>query len=527
MVCFLWFSPGFDRGFKRGGKKGTAIPPTLAAAGSCPDHTAGGTHKQSFVNHQNWTMGNLFSKTRTKQVLVHFNGKKHRVVFSKEDYNADNKIPLQKFRTKLAKSLQVPATSLKLYKLKPSQTQLENMGATLESYGLKSGSELLAVREEPKPAAAAPVSAGEQVKQIMASVEADIGGRLHAFVANPPADAETRETEHRVLSETVLARLISLDNVEIATPEERAERKAAIAKLHKYHEDVDKARDAPAAAAAAQEPTNTPNDAAAPKADAPEVAPKAEAPQAETPKAEVPKAEAPKAEAPKAEAPKAEAPKAEVPKAEVPKAEVPKAEAPKAEVPKAEVPKAEAPKAEVPKAEVPKAEVPKAEVPKETPKAETPKVEVPKAEVPKAEAPKVETPNLEEAAPKTEASKVEEAVETPKAEAPKTEAPKVEEAAKEAPKAETPKAEVEEKIEAAKADVPKAEAPKVEETVEAAKSETPAEPPKAEETVEEKAEETAEAAKSETPVEDKKPMSKTAMKNMRENKKKSRSKKRR
>ena len=465
-------------------------------------------------------MGNLFSKTRTKQVLVHFNGKKHRVVFSKEDYNADNKIPLQKFRTKLAKSLQVPATSLKLYKLKPSQTQLENMGATLESYGLKSGSELLAVREEPKPAAAAPVSAGEQVKQIMASVEADIGGRLHAFVANPPADAETRETEHRVLSETVLARLISLDNVEIATPEERAERKAAIAKLHKYHEDVDKARDAPAAAAAAQEPTNTPNDAAAPKADAPEVAPKAEAPQAETPKAEAPKPEAPKAEAPKAEAPQAEAPKAEVPKAEAPKAEAPKAEVPQAEVPKAEVPKAEVPKAEAPQVEVPKAEVPKVE----TPKAETPKVETPKAEIPKAEAPKVETPNVEEAAPKTEASKVEEA-------------------AKETPKTETPKAEVEEKIEAAKADVPKAEAPKVEETVEAAKSETPAakveetaeaaksetpaEPPKAEETVEEKAEETAEAAKSETPVEDKKPMSKTAMKNMRENKKKSRSKKRR
>ena len=79
-------------------------------------------------------------------------------------------------------------------------------------------------------------------------------------------------------------------------------------------------------------------------------------------------------------------------------------------------------------------------------------------------------------------------------------------------------------MEAAKSETPAA---KVEETAEAAKSETPAEPPKAEETVEEKAEETAEAAKSETPVEDKKPMSKTAMKNMRENKKKSRSKKRR
>lgn len=172
---------------------------------------------------------------------MHFNRKKLRVVFTEDDYNSDKKIPLRQFRTKLAKALDIPATTLLIYQLNP-QKKLGNMGSTLDDYGIKNGGELLAVQEESaKPQQPKPKTPSEQIDAVVNSVETELGDRIRAFVDHPPADPAAREQENRVLCEVVLAKTISLDNVEVTTPEERQKRKQAIATLQGYHKTIDDA----------------------------------------------------------------------------------------------------------------------------------------------------------------------------------------------------------------------------------------------------------------------------------------------
>lgn len=183
----------------------------------------------------------LRGPSRISEVHVHFSGKKLRVVFNDDDYNKENKIPLQQFRTKLAKALNVPATSLLIYQLSP-QKKLGNMGATLDDYGIKNGGDLLAVQEESaKPKPAQPKTPSEQIDGVVDSVRTDIGERMDNFINNPPTNPEKLEQENRVLCEVILAKTISLDNVEVTTPEERQKRKQAVARMQEYHNTVDKA----------------------------------------------------------------------------------------------------------------------------------------------------------------------------------------------------------------------------------------------------------------------------------------------
>lgn len=183
----------------------------------------------------------LRGPSRISEVHVHFNGKKLRVVFNEDDYNQENRIPLQQFRTKLAKALGVPATSLLIYQLSP-QKKLGNMGATLNDYGIKNGGDLLAVQEESaKPKPAQPKTPTEQIDAVVASVRTDIGERMDNFINNPPTNPDKLEQENRVLCEVILAKTISLDNVEVTTPEERQHRKQAVAKMQEYHNTVDRA----------------------------------------------------------------------------------------------------------------------------------------------------------------------------------------------------------------------------------------------------------------------------------------------
>jgi len=140
---------------------------------------------------------------------------------------------------------------------------------------------------------------------------------------------------------------------------EQQERAAALAKAN---EDIRRANELAAkAAAAAQKQAEEAKQAAA----------KAEAAKAAAAKAEAAKAEAARQEAAKAEAARQEAAKAEAARQEAAKAEAAKAEAAKAELAKAEAAKAEAAKAEAAKAEAAKAEAAKAEPPKEPVKPAT------------------------------------------------------------------------------------------------------------------------------------------------------------
>ncbi len=146
---------------------------------------------------------------------------------------------------------------------------------------------------------------------------------------------------------------------------EQQDRAAALAKVN---EDIRRAQEMQAKAAAAEQKRVEEARLAATKAEAA----KAEAAKAEAAKAEAAKAEAAKAEAAKAEAAKAEAAKAEAAKAEAAKAEAARAEAAKAEAAKAEAAKAEAAKAEAAKAEAAKSAVSKSEPAKSAPAVPAP-----------------------------------------------------------------------------------------------------------------------------------------------------------
>lgn len=186
-------------------------------------------------------MGNVFSRSKKQEyVFVHFNKKKHRIFLTPEDLNANNQVPLQQFRTKLAKLLNVPALSLTLYLLKP-QKKLENMSATLQDYGIKSGADILAVQEA-APRTTASLSASQQIERILEDVNSNMGSRITRFVDAAPASAKEREDEHRILAETILAKTIELDNVEVDESEERAMRKEAIGKLQQFHKKIDEAK---------------------------------------------------------------------------------------------------------------------------------------------------------------------------------------------------------------------------------------------------------------------------------------------
>lgn len=187
-------------------------------------------------------MGNVFSRSKKQEyVYVHFNKKKFRVLFTAEDLNADKQVPLQQFRTKLAKVLNVPALSLTLYQQKP-QKKLENMSATLQDYGIKTGADILAIQET-APQRAAPLTPSQQIGNILNEVDTKLSARIAQFVDATPSSSKEREDEHRILGETILAKTIELDNVEVEQAEERRSRKEAIGKLQRLHKTIDEAKE--------------------------------------------------------------------------------------------------------------------------------------------------------------------------------------------------------------------------------------------------------------------------------------------
>ncbi|KAL4896591.1 LMBR1-like membrane protein-domain-containing protein [Aspergillus ambiguus] len=72
-------------------------------------------------------------------------------------------------------------------------------------------------------------TAGEQVRALLAYLRRELTPLGEEYIARPPADAKTRDFEHKKLSETILAQVIlKADGIEPGTEEERMARRALV-----------------------------------------------------------------------------------------------------------------------------------------------------------------------------------------------------------------------------------------------------------------------------------------------------------
>lgn len=189
-------------------------------------------------------MGNLFSSLlrsgRVESVRVAYDGKVTRIAFDSNDYDGEKHVPVGTLQRKAARALNVPEEELVL-SVKSSRRKLAEPSKTLESYGVANKTEISAQRVARAPKVSLPqLAPQEEISKILDSVETELGQRIEQFIQDPPKDREAREDEHRVLSEIILAKTISLDNVQIANEQDRATRKRAIAKLQQYHHELDR-----------------------------------------------------------------------------------------------------------------------------------------------------------------------------------------------------------------------------------------------------------------------------------------------
>lgn len=87
-----------------------------------------------------------------------------------------------------------------------------------------------------------PLSPREQIQNIMDDVNENIKPHVDKFVANPPEAKAEREDIHRRLGETILQKMLKLDDVVTDGDDElRTLRKQAINSMHNYHEALDEA----------------------------------------------------------------------------------------------------------------------------------------------------------------------------------------------------------------------------------------------------------------------------------------------
>lgn len=87
-----------------------------------------------------------------------------------------------------------------------------------------------------------PLTPREQIESVIEDVDTNIKPHIDKFVSSPPESAEERTDIHRRLGETILQKMLKLDDVETDGNDElRTMRKQAINTMHNYHEALDQA----------------------------------------------------------------------------------------------------------------------------------------------------------------------------------------------------------------------------------------------------------------------------------------------
>lgn len=93
-----------------------------------------------------------------------------------------------------------------------------------------------------------PLTAREKIAKVLEEVEKDIVPLINKFVANVPEDKQQREDDHRIISESLLQKMLMLDGVDTAEEEEgeheltlRQTRKNAVNIMHQHMSRADEA----------------------------------------------------------------------------------------------------------------------------------------------------------------------------------------------------------------------------------------------------------------------------------------------
>ncbi|KAK9480861.1 hypothetical protein V1514DRAFT_324660 [Lipomyces japonicus] len=130
-------------------------------------------------------------------------------------------------------------------KLKEDHTKLKAIKA-------KSGSKMLCIISKPPSETPAqpnrqqfkkpvlPTDPIERIDLILASTNKELLPLIDEFTANPPTTESALKERHHILSELILQRLLSLDEISThENPEARKRRKEAVNEFHAYQTRVD------------------------------------------------------------------------------------------------------------------------------------------------------------------------------------------------------------------------------------------------------------------------------------------------
>lgn len=93
-----------------------------------------------------------------------------------------------------------------------------------------------------------PLTAREKIEKVLEEIEKDIAPLISKFVGHIPEDKQQRDDEHRLISETLLQKMLVLDGIDTTQEEEgehevplRQKRKEAVNEVHKHLSTADAA----------------------------------------------------------------------------------------------------------------------------------------------------------------------------------------------------------------------------------------------------------------------------------------------
>lgn len=92
------------------------------------------------------------------------------------------------------------------------------------------------------------MTAREKIEKVLEEIEKDIAPLISKFVGHIPEDKQQRDDEHRLISETLLQKMLVLDGIDTTQEEEgehevplRQKRKEAVNEVHKHLSTADAA----------------------------------------------------------------------------------------------------------------------------------------------------------------------------------------------------------------------------------------------------------------------------------------------
>lgn len=154
-------------------------------------------------------------------------------------------------RTKQAKGGSKGGKSKKGGKKKSNKKPTQQDNSALSSTGNQR--EITNMSTIPRSFPKKPLTAREKIAKVLEDVEKEIVPLVDKFVANVPKDAQQRKDDHHIISESLLQKMLLLDDVD--TAEEEAEpheitlrqtRKNAVNIMHQYMAKADEAAKAEA-----------------------------------------------------------------------------------------------------------------------------------------------------------------------------------------------------------------------------------------------------------------------------------------